>query len=58
MPWKSKQQARWGHSKAGIKALGGKEAVAEWDSASHGLRLPDHVKKQMNKAAEKRAKKS
>jgi hypothetical protein len=34
MPWKSVQQARWGHSPSGIKALGGKSKVAEWDAAT------------------------
>jgi hypothetical protein len=34
MPWKSIQQARWGHSKSGLKALGGKSKVAEWDAAT------------------------
>lgn len=34
MPWKSDKQRRWGHTANGIKALGGKSAVAEWDRAS------------------------
>ena len=34
MPWKSTQQARWGHSPAGKKALGGASKVSEWDSAT------------------------
>ena len=45
MPWKSKAQAAWGHSPAGIKALGGKAAVSEWDSASKGKKLPERKKK-------------
>jgi len=40
MPWRSVQQARWGHSPAGLKALGGKEAVGEWDRATKGKKLP------------------
>jgi hypothetical protein len=32
--WKSVAQARWGHSSAGKKALGGNAAVAEWDSST------------------------
>lgn len=43
-PWKSKAQARWGHSKAGIKALG-KSGVAEFDAATHGKKLPARAKK-------------
>lgn len=34
MPWKSLQQAKWGHSSAGEEALGGPEAVSEWDAAT------------------------
>ena len=34
MPWKSVQQAKWGHSPAGLKALGGPSKVAEWDAAT------------------------
>jgi hypothetical protein len=34
MPWQSKKQAAWGHSPAGVKALGGKAKVAEWDAAT------------------------
>lgn len=34
MPWKSNKQAAWGHSPAGVKALGGTAKVKEWDSAT------------------------
>ena len=50
-PWKSTAQSAWGHSPAGVKALGGKQAVAEWDRATTGQSLPKHVTK---KAAKKR----
>jgi hypothetical protein len=40
MPWKSVQQAKWGHSPAGLKALGGKSAVSEWDAATPKGSLP------------------
>jgi len=33
MPWDSVQQARWGHSSAGKKALG-KKKVKEFDNAT------------------------
>jgi hypothetical protein len=49
MPWKSVQQARWGHSPTGIKALGGKTEVAEWDRATRGKKLPKKVKKPTKK---------
>lgn len=45
MPWKSIQQARWGHSAAGEKALGGKAAVSEWDAATAKGSLPRRVSK-------------
>ncbi len=44
MPWKSKQQARWGHSPAGEAALGGKGKVAEWDKATTKP-LPERIGK-------------
>jgi len=40
MPWKSKAQQRWGHSPAGVKALGGMAAVSEWDSDTNFKSLP------------------
>lgn len=45
MPYKSLAQERWAHTKAGLKALGGKKKVAEWDKASKGLKLPKKLKK-------------
>ena len=44
MPWKSDAQRRWGNSPAGHAALGDK-GVAEWNSASKGMKLPKRVKK-------------
>lgn len=40
MPWKSDKQRRWGHTAEGIKSLGGKSAVAEWDAASKKKKKP------------------
>lgn len=34
MPWQSTQQAKWGHSPSGLKALGGAAKVREWDAAT------------------------
>lgn len=45
MPYKSQQQRKWAHTKAGIKALGGKAKVHEWDLASKGKKLPKKVKR-------------
>ena len=49
MPWKSEKQRAWGHSKEGIKALGGKKNVAEWDKATEDRKLPKYAKKRKNK---------
>lgn len=45
MPYKSDAQRKWAHTQEGTKALGGKEAVHEWDQATKGKSLPEHVKK-------------
>ena len=45
MPYKSQQQRKWAHSKAGMKALGGKKKVAEWDKKSKGKKLPKKVRR-------------
>lgn len=44
MPYKSDSQRKWAHTASGMKALGGEEKVNEWDQASKGLSLPDHIK--------------
>lgn len=44
MPWKSRQQEKWGNSPTGIKALG-KSGVDEWNKASKGKKLPKKSKK-------------
>jgi len=45
MPYKSQKQRKWAHTKAGLKALGGKKKVEEWDKASKGLKLVKKVRK-------------
>jgi hypothetical protein len=49
MPYKSDAQRRWAHTKRGVKALGGKGKVEEWDQASKGKRLPEHKKARAKK---------
>lgn len=49
MPWKSKKQAAWGHSKEGVEALGGPWAVKEWDKKTKGRKLMDRVRKRLPK---------
>ena len=51
MPFKSKAQQRWGHTAEGMKALGGKSAVSEWDSATNEKSLPQ--KKGLRQSAKK-----
>jgi hypothetical protein len=41
MPFKSQAQRRWAHTAAGVKALGGKKVVSEFDTATKGLTLPE-----------------
>ena len=45
MPFKSRAQQRWGHTKEGVKALGGKKNVAEWDKSTKGKKIPERKKK-------------
>lgn len=40
MPYTSDAQRRWAHTPIGVKALGGKKKVAEWDHASKGKPIP------------------
>jgi len=54
MPWRSNQQREWGHSAEGEAALGGPSAVAEWDAATKGKRLPKRVTPKKPKKAKKK----
>lgn len=45
MPYKSKAQERWAHTKEGKKALGGETAIEEWDKATKGKKLPERKSK-------------
>jgi hypothetical protein len=56
MPWQSKQQAAWGHSQAGLKALGGASKVAEWDAATPKGSLPQRKEGALGKAMRERRK--
>ena len=48
MPYKSKRQMRWAHTKRGMKALGA-DTVAEFDRATKGKKLPARAKKKRKK---------
>lgn len=49
MPYKSEAQRRWAHTEKGIKALGGKKNVEEWDRESKGKKMPEKVGKKKSK---------
>ena len=49
MPFKSEAQRKWGHTKEGTKALGGKKAVQEWEQATGNRKLPIYVPKNKGK---------
>ncbi len=53
MPWASVQQARWGHSPSGMKALGPAK-VAEFDAATPKGNLPRRAGKNQHGAAARR----
>lgn len=48
MPFVSKKQQAWGNSPAGIKALGGKKNVNEWNKST-----PKNIPKQAPKKKSK-----
>jgi hypothetical protein len=54
MPFKSKAQNAWAHTPAGMKALGGKKAVKEWESATDYSHLPEHAPKPRKRGSSKR----
>lgn len=43
MPYKSEAQRKWAHTPAGLKALGGKKNVAEWDKTTGKKKLPKRI---------------
>jgi len=49
MPFRSEAQRKWAYTKAGTKALGGKEAVKEWEKATGDKKLPKYAPKKKNK---------
>jgi len=53
MPFVSKAQERWGNSPSGLKALGGKAAVSEWNAATPQRSLPERSPGALKQAAKK-----
>ena len=49
MPFKSEAQRKWAYTKEGTKALGGKQAVAEWKKATGDKKLPKYAPKKKSK---------
>ena len=49
MPFKSQAQRKWAYTKEGTKALGGKQAVAEWERATGNKKLPKYAPKKKGK---------
>lgn len=49
MPFKSQAQRKWAYTKEGTKALGGKQAVAEWEKVTGSKKLPKYVPKTKKK---------
>ena len=43
-PFESKKQSAWAHTKSGVKALGGKAKVEEWEAATDYGKLPERAK--------------
>lgn len=43
MPYRSRAQQRFAHTKAGTRALGGKKKVKEWDRNTNFRHLPERV---------------
>jgi len=43
VPFRSKKQNAWGHTPAGIEALGGPAKVKEWESDTNYSNLPEKV---------------
>lgn len=49
MPFKSQKQRAWAYTKEGMKALGGKQVVAEWERATGNKKLPKYAPKPKKK---------
>lgn len=49
MPFKSEAQRKWAYTKQGTKALGGIQAVREWEQATGNKKLPKVAPKKKNK---------
>lgn len=49
MPFRSEAQRKWAYTKQGTKALGGKEAVKEWEKATGNKKLPKYANKKDKK---------
>jgi hypothetical protein len=48
-PYVSEAQRKWAHTISGKEALGGETGVHEWDEATKGKKLPERVRKPLEK---------
>lgn len=54
MPFKSKAQSRWANSPAGLRALGGKDKLDEWNQSTDFGSLPDKSDGALSKALKRK----
>ena len=55
MPFTSKAQSRWGNSPAGLRALGGKDKVDEWNASTDFGSLPETAEGVLAKSLKRKA---
>ena len=53
-PFVSEAQSRWGHSNAGVKALGGQAHVKEWEQSTDYKRLSERKGKGNGKGGKRK----
>ncbi len=54
MPFKSKAQARFANSPAGLRKFGGQDKVDEWNQSTNFDALPDKVEGVLSKSLKRR----
>lgn len=54
MPFKSKAEAKWGNIPAGLRALGGKDKVDEWNASTNFDDLPEKVEGVLSKSMKRK----
>jgi len=54
MPFRSRAQSRWGNSPAGLRALGGKDKIDEWNASTDLGSLPEKAEGMISKALKRK----